>query len=63
MLSPLQEAINIIMKEGGILAGIIVAFDRLEKTPSTTETNPRSSAVGNVRKQYGAVVSALERYH
>ncbi len=41
------------MKEGGILVGIIVAFDRLEKTPSTTERSPRFSVVGEVRKQHG----------
>ena len=33
----IQEAIEIIGKEGGKLVGIIVAFDRLEKTPSATD--------------------------
>jgi len=35
----IREAIEIIKKEGGKLVGIIVAFDRLEKTPSATDND------------------------
>ena len=54
----IREAIEIIKKEGGELVGIIVAFDRLEKTPSATDDDgvPRPSAIGEVRKQYGIPV-------
>lgn len=57
----IREAIEIIKKEGGELVGIIVAFDRLEKTPSATDDDgkPRSSAIGEVRKQYGIPVLAI----
>ncbi|KAF2636754.1 orotate phosphoribosyltransferase [Massarina eburnea CBS 473.64] len=54
----IREAIDIIQREGGELVGIIVAFDRLEKTPSATDDDgtPRPSAIGEVRKQYGIPV-------
>lgn len=57
----IREAIDIIKKEGGELVGIIVAFDRLEKTPSATDDDgtPRPSAIGEVRKQYGIPVLAI----
>jgi len=57
----IREAIDIIKKEGGELVGIIVAFDRLEKTPSATDDDGqlRPSAIGEVRKQYGIPVLAI----
>lgn len=57
----IREAIDIIKKEGGELVGILVAFDRLEKTPSATDDDgtPRPSAIGEVRKQYGIPVLAI----
>ncbi|OCL09296.1 orotate phosphoribosyltransferase [Glonium stellatum] len=57
----IREAIEIIGKEGGKLVGIIVAFDRLEKTPSATDDDgtPRPSAIGEVRKQYGIPVLTI----
>jgi orotate phosphoribosyltransferase len=57
----IREAIDIIKKEGGELVGIVVAFDRLEKTPSATDDDgtPRPSAIGEVRKQYGIPVLAI----
>jgi len=59
----IREAIDIIKKEGGILVGIIVAFDRLEKTPAKEgedEDAPRGSAIGQIRKEYGiSVISIL----
>lgn len=57
----IREAIEIIKREGGTLVGIVVAFDRLEKTPSATDDDglPRPSAIGEVRKQYGIPVKAI----
>ncbi|KAF2243041.1 orotate phosphoribosyltransferase [Trematosphaeria pertusa] len=57
----IREAIEIIKREGGELVGIIVAFDRLEKTPSATDDDgtPRPSAIGEIRKQYGIPVLAI----
>jgi len=57
----IREAIEIIKREGGQLVGIIVAFDRQEKTPSVTDDDgqPRPSAIGEVRKLYGIPVMAI----
>jgi orotate phosphoribosyltransferase len=57
----IREAIEIIRKEGGHLVGIIVAFDRMEKTPSATDDDgiPRPSAIGEIRKQYGIPVLSI----
>jgi orotate phosphoribosyltransferase len=57
----IREAVEIIKKEGGYLVGIIVAFDRLEKTPSATDDDgtPRPSAIGELRKQYGIPVLSI----
>ncbi|KAK3209361.1 hypothetical protein GRF29_69g1529044 [Pseudopithomyces chartarum] len=57
----IREAIEIIKREGGELVGIVVAFDRMEKTPSATDDDgqPRPSAIGEVRKQYGIPVLAI----
>lgn len=56
-----REAINKIEKEGGIVAGIVVALDRLEKTPSKTgdDSAPAPSAIGEIRTQYGFPVIAI----
>lgn len=57
----IREAIDIIKKEGGELVGIIVAFDRQEKTPTPNDEDgkPGPSAIGEVRKQYGIPVLAI----
>jgi len=58
----IREAIDIIKKEGGILVGIIVAFDRLEKTPAKEgedEDALRGSAIGQIRKEYGIPVISI----
>lgn len=57
----IREAIEIINKQGGKLVGIIVAFDRMEKTPSATadDNTPRPSAIGEVRRQYGIPVLSI----
>jgi orotate phosphoribosyltransferase len=57
----IREAVEMIKTEGGQLVGIIVAVDRLEKTPSATDDDgtPRPSAIGEVRKQYGIPVLSI----
>lgn len=57
----IREAIEIIEKEGGILVGIIVAFDRMEKAPSVTDDDgtSRPSTIGEIRKQYGIPVLSI----
>ncbi|KAL5119230.1 orotate phosphoribosyltransferase [Pleosporales sp. CAS-2024a] len=57
----IREAIDTIKKEGGELVGIVVAFDRQEKTPTATDDDgqPGPSAIGDVRKQYGIPVLAI----
>jgi orotate phosphoribosyltransferase len=57
----IREAIDIIKREGGELVGIIVAFDRQEKTPTPTDDDgkPGPSAIGEVRKKYGIPVLAI----
>ena len=57
----IREAIDIIKAEGGELVGIIVAFDRQEKTPTANDDDgkPGPSAIGEVRKQYGIPVLSI----
>ena len=57
----IREAIDIIKAEGGELVGIIVAFDRQEKTPTANDDDgkPGPSAIGEVRKQYGIPVMSI----
>jgi orotate phosphoribosyltransferase len=58
----IREAIEIIKREGGELVGIIVAFDRQEKTPTGNDADdgkPGPSAIGQVRKEYGIPVLAI----
>lgn len=56
-----REAIEKIRAEGGIVAGIVVALDRLEKLPSPTgdDSVPMPSAIGEIRREYGIPVVAI----
>ncbi|KAF4971669.1 hypothetical protein FZEAL_9777 [Fusarium zealandicum] len=49
-----REAIDKIRKEGGIVAGIVVALDRMEKLPAADgdETKPGPSAISELRKEF-----------
>lgn len=49
-----REAIDKIRKEGGIVAGILVALDRMEKLPHPDgdDSLPMPSAIGEIRKEY-----------
>ncbi|GAB1318816.1 orotate phosphoribosyltransferase [Madurella fahalii] len=56
-----REAIAKIQKEGGVVAGIVVALDRMEKLPSPDgdDTKPMPSAIGELRKEYGLPIFAI----
>lgn len=56
-----REAIEKIQKEGGIVAGIAVALDRMEKLPATDgdDTKPGPSAIGELKKEYGIPIYAI----
>lgn len=52
----MREAISIIQAEGGVLVGVIVALDRMERMPGDGEMG---SAIGEVRKRYGVPVLSI----
>ena len=56
-----REAIDKIQREGGIVAGIVVAVDRMEKLPAADgdESKPGPSAIGELRKEYGIPIFAI----
>ncbi|RAL66159.1 hypothetical protein DID88_005831 [Monilinia fructigena] len=56
-----REAIDKIRKEGGIVAGILVALDRMEKLPSPSgdDSAPMPSAIGEIRKEYDIPVLSI----
>lgn len=56
-----REAIDKIRKEGGTVAGIVVAVDRMEKltSPDGDDTKPMPSAMGELRRELGAPVFAI----
>jgi len=56
-----REAIGKIQKEGGEVAGIVVALDRQEKLPSPDgdDSKPMPSAIGELRKEYGLPIIAI----
>lgn len=56
-----REAIDKIRKEGGTVAGIVVALDRMEKLPATDgdDSKPGPSAIGELRKEFGIPIFAI----
>lgn len=56
-----REAIEKIRKEGGIVVGILVALDRMEKLPAKDgdDSTPMPSAIGELRKEYGIPVLSI----
>ncbi|RKU45877.1 orotate phosphoribosyltransferase [Coniochaeta pulveracea] len=56
-----REAIAKIRKEGGIVTGIVVALDRMEKLPSPDgdDSKPMPSALGEIRKEYNIPIVAI----
>lgn len=58
----IREAINIIKAQGGELAGVIVALDRMERMPAVKgeiESATRMSAIGQVREEFGVPVLSI----
>ena len=56
-----REAVAKIEKEGGVVAGIVVALDRMEKLPAADgdDSKPGPSAIGELRKEYGLPIIAI----
>lgn len=56
-----REAIDKIQKEGGIVVGIVVALDRMEKLPAADgdDSKPGPSAIGELKKEYGIPIFAI----
>lgn len=56
-----RGAIEKISKEGGVVVGIVVALDRMEKLPAPNGDGPEPtpSAIGELRKKYGIPVLAV----
>jgi len=57
-----REAIDKIRKEGGIVVGILVALDRMEKLPAPNGDDPSTpmpSAIGEIRKEYSIPVLSI----
>ena len=51
----MREAIEIIKQQGGILIGVIVALDRMERMNNESS----GSAIGDVQKEYGIPVLSI----
>ncbi|KEY65562.1 hypothetical protein S40285_00956 [Stachybotrys chlorohalonatus IBT 40285] len=56
-----REAIEKIQREGGIVAGIVVAVDRMEKLPAADgdDSKPGPSAIGELRKEFGIPIFSI----
>ena len=57
----IKESVEIIQREGGVLAGVVVALDRMEKMPTENDADgvPGPSAIGEVRRIYQVPVLAV----
>lgn len=61
----MREAIELVSKAGGKIVGFIVAVDRMEKMPGPREKEgiddgePRMSAMGQIRKQFGLQTASI----
>ena len=56
----MRETIQLVVKEGGRVMGFVVALDRMEKMPGPREKEegvddgePRMSAMGQIRREFG----------
>ncbi|RDA88453.1 hypothetical protein CP532_6608 [Ophiocordyceps camponoti-leonardi (nom. inval.)] len=59
-----RDAIDKIRREGGIVAAIVVALDRMEKLPAADgrgddESKPGPSAIGELRREYSIPIVAI----
>lgn len=57
----IREAIGKIQKEGGKVAGIVVALNRMEKLRAADgdDSKPGPSAIGELQKEYGIPIFAI----
>ncbi|KAL8976173.1 MAG: hypothetical protein Q9177_006903 [Variospora cf. flavescens] len=57
----MRETIEIVRREGGKVVGFVVAVDRMEKMPSANDDDdePRPSAMGQIRKEYGIPTASI----
>lgn len=53
------EAIGIIEREGGVVVGVIVALDRMERMDGGEEGRERMSAIAEVERRYGVPVITI----
>lgn len=53
------EAVGIIEREGGIVVGVIVALDRMERMPGGEERGNRTSAIAEVERRYRVPVITI----
>ena len=62
----MRETMELVAREGGQVVGFVVALDRKERRPSTGEKEegvndeePRSSALGQIRKEFGVPSASI----
>ncbi|KAI4148106.1 MAG: hypothetical protein L6R39_002887 [Caloplaca ligustica] len=57
----MRETIDIVKKEDGKVVGFVVAVDRMEKMPGVDDDDeePRPSAMGQIRKEYGVATASI----
>ena len=53
----MREAIGIIRAQGGILAGVVVAVDRMERVRD--DSMQTASAIGEVKREFGVPVLSI----
>lgn len=62
----MRETMELVAREGGQVVGFVVALDRKERRPSTgekeqgfTDEESRSSALGQIRKEFGVQSASI----
>lgn len=61
----MRETLDLVTKQGGKVIGFVVALDRKEKMPGPKEKEgiddgePRMSAMGQIRQEYGVPTSSI----
>ena len=62
----MRETLQLVGKEGGAVVGFVVAVDRQEKMPGPREKvegiddgEPRKSAMGQIREEYGIQTASI----
>ena len=62
----MRETMTLVAKESGTVVGLIVALDRLEKMPGPREKEegidngePRMSAIGQIRQEFGLQTASI----